>query len=77
VLVVAAFVFGLMSSFASAGDMPVTKPVPVRWSWTGLYIGGHAGAGLGQAHFAGAIGSALYGTATGGGQTPYKLGMLQ
>ena len=42
-VVAAAFVLGLGSSCAHAADMPMTPPVPVKvWSWTGLYIGGHA-----------------------------------
>ena len=79
----AAFAFGLGSSVALASDLPVTKPVPVRWTWTGLYIGGQVGADPGQAHFAGPVGSALDDNAIrnravlSGVQAPYKLGMLQ
>jgi len=58
----AAFVFGLGSFFAHAADMPVAPPIPVAvWSWTGLYIGGHVGAGFGSSHFTDPAGAAIYG----------------
>jgi opacity protein-like surface antigen len=56
--------------------MPMTAPapVPVRWSWTGLYIGGHVGASLGQTHFTGPAGTALYGDTI---RSPAVLGGVQ
>lgn len=53
-LVVAA---GLSLSFtlghAEAADLPAKAPLiaPVRWSWTGFYLGGHLGAGWNQSDF--------------------------
>jgi outer membrane immunogenic protein len=42
---------GLFSSFATAADMPVKAPIPAAvpiYSWSGFYIGGHAGYGWGE-----------------------------
>ncbi len=53
----------------------MAQPMPVKvWSWTGLYVGGHVGAGLGQAQFGDPAGSALYGNAI---RSPAVLGGVQ
>ena len=59
-------VFGLLlgSSFASAADMPAIVPAPLLvapWSWTGLYIGGHIGAGFASSQFSDPRGPSIYG----------------
>jgi len=42
--------------------MPVAYPPPVvLWSWTGLYIGGHVGAAVGNATITDPAGPAIYG----------------
>jgi opacity protein-like surface antigen len=76
---VAAFALMLIPRVVAAADMPGAYPVPpVLWSWTGLYIGGHIGAGLGNSSFADPAGPAIYGGAvrtsavSGGGQIGYN-----
>lgn len=76
---VTAFALLLGPGAANAADLPVYKaPPPVLWSWTGLYIGGHVGAGFGTAPFADPAGPSIYGgtvrslTALGGGQIGYN-----
>jgi outer membrane immunogenic protein len=47
-LSVAVFSLLLGSSLANAADMPDVVVAPrALWSWTGLYFGGHVGAGFG------------------------------
>ncbi|MGA9301607.1 MAG: outer membrane beta-barrel protein [Bradyrhizobium sp.] len=77
--VVSAAAFALMLSPAVAADMPdVYRPPPVLWSWTGLYLGGHIGAGFGNSSFSDPAGPPIYGgtvrstTASGGGQVGYN-----
>src|SRR5262245_16937723 len=42
--------------------MPAVPPIPVAvWSCTGLYIGGHVGAGIGSSTFTDPAGPAIYG----------------
>ena len=80
-------VFGLLlgSSFpganpASAADMPDVIPAYApAWSWTGLYIGAHLGAGSASSQFSDPAGPPIYGGTVrspaflGGGQAR-KLG---
>jgi opacity protein-like surface antigen len=76
----AAFALILTPAFAIAADMPnvVYRAPPVLWSWTGFYIGGHVGAGFGNASFSDPAGPAIYGgavrgsAALGGGQIGYN-----
>ena len=77
--VVAAAAFALMLSPVVAADMPdVYRAPPVLWSWTGLYLGGHIGAGFGNSSFSDSAGPPIYGgtvrstTASGGGQIGYN-----
>jgi opacity protein-like surface antigen len=54
-LICVAAAAGLAAGSASAADMPVKAPpiAPVyTWSWTGFYIGGHAGYGWKENDFA-------------------------
>ncbi len=72
-------VFGLLlsSSFAHAADMPnviPAYPAVALWSWTGLYIGGHIGGGLGSSQFADPAGPSIYG---GTVRSPAALGGVQ
>ncbi|MGA7810119.1 outer membrane beta-barrel protein [Bradyrhizobium sp.] len=78
---VSAAVIALLASsaLASAADMPAyPSPPPVLWSWTGLYLGGHLGAGFGNSSFSDAAGPAIFGgtvrtsAAVGGGQIGYN-----
>jgi opacity protein-like surface antigen len=69
----------LGTAFADAADMPSVVAVPrVLWTWTGLYIGGHTGAGFGTSQFSDSAGAAIYGgnvrtpAALGGGQIGYN-----
>lgn len=75
----AAFALAFIPGFAIAADMPdVYRAPPVLWSWTGLYLGGHVGAGLGNSSFSDPAGASIFGgsvrtpTATGGGQIGYN-----
>jgi opacity protein-like surface antigen len=58
--------------------MPNAMIAPVLWSWTGLYIGGHVGAGLGASQFSDPAGPSIYGdhvrspAVLGGGQVGYN-----
>ena len=55
--------------------MPMAPPVPiVVWSWTGLYIGGHMGAGFGSARLTDPAGAPIYGNAI---RSPAVLGGVQ
>jgi opacity protein-like surface antigen/outer membrane protease len=72
---VAVFSLLLGTNLASAADLPSIVVAPrALWSWTGLYIGGHVGAGVGTSQFSDAAGPAIYGgnvrspAAVGGGQ---------
>jgi opacity protein-like surface antigen/outer membrane protease len=72
---VAVFSLLLGTNLASAADLPTIVVAPrALWSWTGLYIGGHVGAGFGTSQFSDAAGPAIYGgnvrspAALGGGQ---------
>jgi opacity protein-like surface antigen len=76
---VAGFALMLTPGFAVAADMPdVTRPPPVLWSWTGLYLGGHIGAGFGNSSFSDPAGPPIYGgtvrtsAASGGGQIGFN-----
>jgi len=76
---VAIFSLVLGTGFADAADMPSVVVAPhVLWTWTGLYIGGHTGAGFGTSQFSDSAGPAIYGgsvrtpTALGGGQIGYN-----
>jgi opacity protein-like surface antigen len=66
------------SSLASAADMPARRPPAVLWSWTGLYLGGHVGAGFGNSSFSDSAGPAIFGgtvrssAALGGGQIGFN-----
>jgi hypothetical protein len=75
----AGFALMLTPSFVVAADMPdAYRAPPVLWSWTGLYIGGHIGAGFGNSSFSDPAGSAIYGgtvresAVSGGGQIGYN-----
>jgi len=63
----------LLGSFATrAADMPNVVAAPgIVWSWTGLYIGGHVGGGLGTSRFSDPAGPSIYG---GNVRTPAILG---
>jgi opacity protein-like surface antigen len=66
-------VFGVLlgGSLAHAADMPDVIVAPrVLWSWTGLYLGGHVGGGLGTSQFSDSAGPAIYG---GNVRTPAAL----
>jgi opacity protein-like surface antigen/outer membrane protease len=77
---VSAAVFALLASsgFVHAADMPAYPPPVVVWSWTGLYLGGHLGAGFGSSSFSDPAGPAIFGgtvrtsAAVGGGQIGYN-----
>lgn len=79
ILVAAGVALGL--SGASAADMPAFRapppPLPV-WSWSGLYVGGHVGGGIGLTQFASPNGATIFGddvrspTALGGLQVGYN-----
>src|SRR5665647_1786769 len=76
---VAIFSLFLGTGLASAADMPRVITAPrVLWSWTGLYIGGHTGAGFGTSQFSDSAGPAIYGgnvrtpAVLGGGQIGYN-----
>ncbi len=77
---VSAAVFALVFSpgLAIAADMPAYRAPPVLWSWTGLYLGGHVGAGFSGAAFSDPAGAPIYGgtvrgsAALGGGQVGYN-----
>jgi opacity protein-like surface antigen len=63
---------------AQAADLP-RRPAPQQvWSWTGLYLGAHIGAGWGQSDFTRGTRTPLYGNdvrtpaARGGGQIGYN-----
>lgn len=61
----------LGSSLAHAADMPDVIVAPrVLWSWTGLYLGGHVGGGLGTSQFSDSAGPSIYG---GNVRTPAAL----
>jgi opacity protein-like surface antigen len=75
----AALALMLTPSFVVAADMPnIYRKSPALWSWTGLYIGGHLGAGLDNSSFADPAGPAIYGgtvrspAVSGGGQIGYN-----
>jgi opacity protein-like surface antigen len=78
--VLAVFALGLVPTFAIAADMPnlVYRPPQVAWSWTGLYLGGHVGAGFGSSPFSDSAGPPIFGgtvrgsAALGGGQIGYS-----
>jgi opacity protein-like surface antigen/outer membrane protease len=73
-------VFGLvvMIGQAKAADMPQVPFSAPSWSWTGLYLGGHLGAGLGSSQFSDPAGASIYGdnvrtpAVFGGGQVGYN-----
>jgi opacity protein-like surface antigen len=77
---VSAVVIALLAStsLARAADMPATPPPAVPWNWTGLYLGGHIGAGFGNSSFSDSSGPAIFGgtvqtsAAVGGGQIGYN-----
>jgi opacity protein-like surface antigen len=74
-VVAAAFALGLGSSFVHAADMPMAPPIPIAvWSWTGLYFGGHAGAGFGSATLTDPAGAPIYGNTI---RSPAVLGGVQ
>jgi opacity protein-like surface antigen len=62
-----------MTAAAQAADLPVTAP-PVPWTWNGIYLGAHIGAGRGRSDFNDGSGPVIYGNdvhtpaALGGGQ---------
>ena len=76
--VLAVFALGLVPTFAIAADMPSYRPPPLVWSWTGLYLGGHVGAGFGSSPFSDPAGPPIFGgtvkgsAALGGGQIGYN-----
>lgn len=72
-LSVAAVGVVLGASIAHAADMPAPVPVVV-WSWTGLYLGVHAGAGFANSSFADPQGPSIYG---GTVRSPAALGGFQ
>jgi opacity protein-like surface antigen len=72
---VAVFSLLLGTGFADAADMPSVVVAPrVLWSWTGLYIGAHTGAGFGTSQFSDPAGPGIYG---GNVRTPAALGGAQ
>jgi opacity protein-like surface antigen len=68
----------MMMGQAKAADMPEVPVSAPLWSWTGLYIGGYLGAGLGTSQFADPAGASIYGdnvrtpAVFGGGQIGYN-----
>jgi len=72
--VVVSLILGI--GFANAADLPnVGSGIPiVVWSWTGLYVGGHIGGGLGSTQFSDPAGPSIYG---GNVRTPAALGGAQ
>jgi opacity protein-like surface antigen len=76
--VLAVFALGLVPTFAIAADMPSYRPPPLVWSWTGLYLGRHVGAGFGSSPFSDPAGPPIFGgtvrgsAALGGGQIGYN-----
>jgi opacity protein-like surface antigen/outer membrane protease len=76
---VAVFSLLLGSSLANAADMPSVVVAPrVLWSWTGLYFGGHVGAGFGTSQVSDPAGPDIFGgnvrtpAAVGGGQIGFN-----
>jgi len=67
----------LGTGLANAADMPNSSPIAL-WSWTGLYVGGHVGGGLGSTQFSDSAGPSIYGgnvrspAALGGAQAGYN-----
>ena len=61
-----------------AADLPLKAPfserLPVQWNWSGLYLGGHIGGGLGLTTFSDPLGSSIYGDKV---RTPAFLGGAQ
>jgi opacity protein-like surface antigen len=78
--VLAVFALGFVPTFAIAADMPnlAYRPPQGLWSWTGLYLGGHLGAGFGSSPFSDTAGPPIFGgtvkgsAALGGGQIGYN-----
>jgi opacity protein-like surface antigen/outer membrane protease len=65
----------LGTGLANAADLPNIQNVPiVVWSWTGLYVGGHIGGGLGSTQISDPAGPSIYG---GNVRSPAALGGLQ
>ena len=65
----------LGSGLANAADLPNIQDAPIAvWSWTGLYVGGHIGGGLGSTQFSDPAGPSIYG---GNVRSPAALGGLQ
>ena len=65
----------LGTGLANAADLPNIQGVPiVVWSWTGLYVGGHIGGGLGSTQISDPAGPSIYG---GNVRSPAALGGLQ
>jgi opacity protein-like surface antigen len=65
----------LGSGLANAADLPNIQGVPiVVWSWTGLYVGGHIGGGLGSTQISDPAGPSIFG---GNVRSPAALGGLQ
>src|SRR5579863_2599720 len=68
----------VMMGQAKAADMPAAPLALPSWSWTGLYIGGHLGAGLGSSQFSDPAGASIYGdnvrtpAVLGGGQVGFN-----
>jgi opacity protein-like surface antigen len=70
----------LSTGLAHAADMPnvFATPPAVLWSWTGFYVGGHVGGGLGSSQFSDPAGASIYGDtvrspqALGGAQAGYN-----
>ncbi|MGZ5876536.1 MAG: outer membrane beta-barrel protein [Bradyrhizobium sp.] len=71
-----ALVFGLLLGpcLANAADMPELAVGGKVWSWTGLYIGGHIGGGLGTTQFSDPAGASIYGDNV---RSPIALGGVQ
>ena len=75
----AGFALMLTPNLVVAADMPdASHTPPVPWSWSGLYIGSHIGAGFGNSSFSDPAGPAIYGgsvrqaAVSGGGQIGYN-----
>jgi hypothetical protein len=74
---ISAVIVGLIlgPGLSHAADLPNIQSVPiVVWSWTGLYVGGHIGGGLGSTQISDPSGPSIYG---GNVRSPAALGGLQ
>jgi opacity protein-like surface antigen len=77
-VVAAVLALALCPALAGAADLPLAYPPVAVWSWTGFYVGGHIGGGLGSSQFSDPAGPPIYGdkvrgpVGLGGGQIGYN-----